>query len=260
MVTPLSLAGGARRGETGYINRLAPQSVPLVLAMEVQGWKHHACKKSAVSSFPKMVRENPTLGRPRISPNSIEARHLPVSPYGPSLLAARTIALRTRAADSQHWRTFIRNHAQSIVACDFFVAVFVRFQVLYVLVVMEIGTRRILHCNITTHPTAAWTIQQMREAIPSDHFSTRFLIHDRDGVFSAELDQQVSALELRVLRTPVRAPQANAYCERLVGTIRRECCDYVIPLSARHLLGVLREFLDHYNRRTPTFGAGTRYS
>jgi transposase InsO family protein len=93
---------------------------------------------------------------------------------------------------------------------------------------MEVGTRRIVHCNVTAHPTAAWTLQQLREAIPSDH-SYRFLIHDRDSIFSAEVDQQLKAFGLRVLHTPARAPKANAYCERLVGSVRRECLDFMIP-------------------------------
>jgi transposase InsO family protein len=101
--------------------------------------------------------------------------------------------------------------------------------VLYVFVVMEVGSRRILHCNVTEHPTAAWALQEFREAIPSDH-AYRFLIHDRDSIFSAEVDDELGAFGLKVLRTPVQAPKANAYCERLVGTIRRECLDYVIPL------------------------------
>ena len=89
-----------------------------------------------------------------------------------------------------------------------------------VFLLMEVGTRHIVHCSITAHPTAAWTFQQLREAIPSDH-SYRFLIHDRDAIFSAEMDQQLKTIEMRVLRTPARAPKANAYCERLVGNMRR---------------------------------------
>jgi transposase InsO family protein len=104
------------------------------------------------------------------------------------------------------------------VASDLLVAITAGFRVLYVFVVMEVGSRRILHCNVTEHPTAAWTLQQFREAIPSD------------SIFSAELDDELGAFGLKVLRTPVQAPKANAYCERLVGTIRRECLDYVIPL------------------------------
>jgi hypothetical protein len=94
------------------------------------------------------------------------------------------------------------------VACDFFVVVTATFRTLYVFVILELGTRRILHHNVTTHPTAEWTLQQFREALPGDH-PYRFLIHDRDGIFSKELDGEVTAMGVRVLRTPVRAPKAN---------------------------------------------------
>ncbi len=121
----------------------------------------------------------------------------------------------------QHWRTFVKNHAQGIVACDFLVAVTARFRVLFVFVMMEIGSRLVLHYNLTAHPTAEWTRQQLREAIPSDH-CYQFLIHDRDSIFSRDLDEEFKGcFGLRVLRTPVRAPKANAYCERLIGTVRR---------------------------------------
>src|SRR4029077_14551710 len=154
---------------------------------------------------------------------------------------------------SQHCKSFVRNHAQGIVACDFLAAVTVRFRVLFVLLVMEIGSRRILHCDLMPHPTAEWTLQQLREAIPSDH-ACQFLIHDRDTIFSSELDVEVkSAFGLKVLRTPVRAPQANAYCERLMGTVRRECLDFMILLHERQLRATLRLWVAHYNIRTLPF-------
>ena len=121
----------------------------------------------------------------------------------------------------QRWLTFIRNHAQAIAACDFFVVVTATFRTLYVFVVMDLGSRRILHHNVTAHPTAEWTAQQFREALPGGH-AYRFLIHDRDSIFSRELDKEVTAMGVRVLRTPVRAPTANSYCERFGGTLRRE--------------------------------------
>ena len=96
------------------------------------------------------------------------------------------------------------------MACDFFVVVTARFRILYVFVLMELGRRRILHVNVTDHPSADWTQQQLREALPGDH-PFRFLIHDRDSIFSQELDQGVAAMGVRVLRTPPRAPQAKAY-------------------------------------------------
>lgn len=160
-----------------------------------------------------------------------------------------------RGTSSQHWTAFVRNHAESIVACDFLVVVTARFQALYVFLLMEIGTRRIVHCNLTAHPTAEWTVQQFREAIASDH-SYRFLIRDRDSIFSAEVDQQLKAFGLRVLGTPARAPQANAYCERLVGTVRRECLDFMIPLGERHVGRILAEWVTHYDQGRPQSSLG----
>ena len=144
-----------------------------------------------------------------------------------------------RQPDPGHrWLTFVRNHAQAIVACDFFVVVTVRFRILYVFVLMELGRRRILHVNVTYHPSAEWTQQQLREALPGDHLF-RFLIHDRDSIFSQELGKAVADMGVLILRTPFRAPQANAQCERLIGTIRRECLDFLIPLGQRHLKNIL---------------------
>jgi transposase InsO family protein len=143
----------------------------------------------------------------------------------------------------------------AIVACDFFTSVTATFQVLYVFVALEIVTRRILHVNVTEHPTAEWTRQQFREFLDgaSGH---RYLIHDRDTIFSAAVDEAVSGFGLRVLKTPVRSPMANAYCERVVGTMRRECLDYVIPLSAHHLCRMVREFAVYYNRGRPHTALG----
>ena len=137
------------------------------------------------------------------------------------------------------------------------VVITARFRVLYVVVVMEVGSRRILRCNVTAHPTAAWTLQQFREAIPSDH-TYRFLIHDRDSILSAGVDDALSAFGLKVLRMPVQAPKANAYCERLMGTIRRECLDYVIPLSEKHLRIILRKWVCPLQSGTTTCELGTR--
>lgn len=155
----------------------------------------------------------------------------------------------------QRWTTFVRNHAEAIVACDFVVAVTATFKILYAFVIIEHATRRILHCNVTAHPTAEWTLQQLREAIPSDH-AHRFLIRDRDRKFSTDLDQSIHHLGLRVLKTPRRAPQANALFERTIGTMRRECLDYLIPLSAGHLRRILREWIEHFNSARPHSALG----
>ena len=102
------------------------------------------------------------------------------------------------------------------------------------LVVMEHASRRVIHLNVSAHPTAAWTLQQLREAIPSDH-TYRFILHDRDAIFSTGFDASIAHTGLEVIETPVRSPKVNSLCERLIGTLRRECLDWIIPLTEEHL-------------------------
>jgi putative transposase len=203
-----------------------------------------------------MARDNPTWGEERIANELLLKLGLRVSPRTVrKYLPRRLDRGGFHRVSSQCWRTFVRNHAQAIVACDFCVVVTATFRLLYVLVVMEHASRRILHANVTEHPTAQWTLQQLRDAIPVDH-SYRFLIHDRDTIFSQELDQRVRPLRLRVLKTPVRSPQANALCERLLGTLRRECLDFMIPLTENHLRPLLQEWVSHYNESRPHMALG----
>jgi putative transposase len=204
----------------------------------------------------QMARDNPTWGQERIANELRLKLGLQVSPrtvrkYMPKPLDHG----RGHRVPSQRWRTFVRNHAQTIVACDFCVVITATFRLLYVLVVMEHATRRILHCHVTTHPTAQWTLQQLREALPADH-AYRFLLHDRDSIFSAQLDQHIRNLGLRVLKTPPQSPQANALCERLIGTLRRECLDFVIPLTAHHVQRLLAAWVPHYNHGRPHMSLG----
>jgi len=126
---------------------------------------------------------------------------------------------------------------------------------MYVFVVLEVGTRRIRHWNVTAHPTAGWTAQQFRLIVSGDQ-PHRFVIHDRDTIYSEGVDRTLAAMGLIVLKTPVQIPQANAFCERLIGTIRRECLDFVIPINERHLGAVLREWVTHYNRGRPHASLG----
>jgi transposase InsO family protein len=186
----------------------------------------------------EMARDNPTWGEERIA-NELKLKlGIRVSP--------RTVAkyLRdgrpARTPDpKQRWLSFVHNHAKVIIACDFFVVVTATFRVLYIFVVMELSSRRIVHYNVTAQPTAEWTLQQFRETLPHDH-PYRFLIHDRDSLFSRALDQQLTNLGVRVLRTPIQAPMANSVCERLGGTLRRECLDFLIPFNERHLRIVVK--------------------
>ena len=123
---------------------------------------------------------------------------------------------------------------------------------------IEHQTRRIVHCNVTTYPTAAWTLQQLREGIPSDH-GYCFLVHDRDGIFSPRLDQSITHPGLRILRMPPQSPQANSPCERVIGTLRRECLDFLIPLTENHLRMVTKYWVTHYNRGRPPPALGREF-
>ena len=204
----------------------------------------------------RMARENPSWGEERSANELLLKLGLRVSPRTiRKYLPKRLNPGRGKRATTQRWTTFVRNHAQAIVACDFCVVVTATFRLLYVFVLMEHATRRILHIHVTTHPTAPWTLQQLREALPTDH-RYRFLLHDRDSIFSVQLDRSIQHLGLRVLKTPPQSPQANALCERLLGTLRRECVDYLIPFSANHLGHVLRQWVPHSNGGRPHMSLG----
>jgi transposase InsO family protein len=204
----------------------------------------------------RMARENPSWGEERIANELLLKLGLRVSPRTVrKYLPKRSDHGRRPHVPSQRWRTFVRNHAQAIVACDFCVVVTATFRLLYVLVVIEHATRRILHINATAHPTARWTMYQLREAIPADH-TYRFIIHDRDTIFSQDLDQRVRHFGLRVLKTPPQSPQANALCERLLGTLRRECLNFLIPLTENHLRHLLHAWVRHYNEGRPHMSLG----
>jgi putative transposase len=200
-----------------------------------------------------MAWNNPTWGEERIanelllkmgiriSPRTVR-RYMPDGPKRPN-------------APPQRWMTFVRNHAKAIIAADFFVVVTATFRFVYVLVVMEIETRRILHFNVTRHPTADWTMQQFRECVIGDE-GYKFIVHDRDSIYSSEVDALLRALGLRVLKTPYRAPQANAFCERLIGSARRECLDFVIPINEDHVRWTMKEWTTHYNKCRPHSSLG----
>jgi len=203
----------------------------------------------------EMASANRTWGEERIAAELLVKLGLHLSPrtvrrYMPT----RQGRPRTGAPSSQ-WSTFVRNHAAAMLACDFFVAISATFRALYVFVVLDVGTRRIRYCNVTDHPTAEWTTQQFRMVMSGDE-PHRFLIHDRDSIYSEDVDRAITAMGLTILKTPVRAPQANAFCERLIGTIRRECLDWMIPLNEEHLRTMLGEWIAHYNSGRPHASLG----
>jgi putative transposase len=200
-----------------------------------------------------MARENPVWGQERIANELLLKLGLRVSPRTVAKYMPRPAPGRPRG--DQLWSTFLSNHAGAIIACDFLVAVTCTFRVVYVLVVIEHRSRRLIHFNVTAHPTAQWTRQQLREAVGYDE-RYEYLLHDRDAIFSAELDESIRGLGLRVLKSPPRSPKANSICERVIGTLRRECLDWLIPLSEAHLRQTLRSWVAHYNRGRPHSALG----
>jgi putative transposase len=201
-----------------------------------------------------MAQANQTWGEERIAAELLLKLGVSVSPRTVRRYMRRPVPSRPRSS-LQTWRTFVRNHARETLACDFFVVVTATFRVVFVFLVLDIGTRRILHWNVTEHPTAEWTSLQFRSVLTGEE-PYRFIVHDRDAAFSPAVDDALRSMSLRVLKTPVRAPQANAFCERLIGTARRECLDHVIPLHERHLRKILAEWVPHYNRGRPHASLG----
>ena len=193
----------------------------------------------------RLVREmavaNPLWGAPRI--------HGELSKLGFDV-SERTVSRlmpRRRKPPSQSWRTFLTNHLGSTVAVDFLAVPTLTCRILFVFVVLAHDRRRILHVNVTRHPTSAWTCQQLRESFPDDA-TARFLLHDGDATFDAPFRRTAEAFGLTSLRTAPRSPWQNPYVERVIGSIRRECLDHVIVFNERHLRRVLRSYVAYYQR------------
>jgi hypothetical protein len=213
-------------------------------------WKsrHRTGRPRVPADVRALIREmstvNPLWGAPRI--------HGELQTLGISV-SQSTVAKymrRQRRPPSQAWRTFLTNHANQIMAADLFVCPRSRVGCSFVLVILEHDRRRIVHVAVTEHPTAAWTAQQLRNTF-SEHETPRYLLHDRDLVF-ADVATAIAAMNTQAVRTAPRSPWQNAYVERVIGSIRRECLDHVIVMNAAGLHRVLRDYVAYYMRsRTP---------
>ena len=188
----------------------------------------------------KLSRENPLWGAPRIHGEllklGVDVGETSVAKYMPP----------HRNPPSQTWRTFLENHLHSTVSVDFFTVPTIRFRVLYVFLVLAHDRRRIVHFNVTSHPTAEWTAQQLREAFPFDQ-APQYLLRDRDRIFGCEFSQQVADLGTEEVLGAPRSPWQRAYVERVIGTIRRECLDHVIVFNEASLCRHMMSFLAYYH-------------
>jgi putative transposase len=202
----------------------------------------------------RFARENPRWGYPRIAGELLKLG-LRVSPSTVRrlLLAAGLEPAPRRAGPS--WRDFLRQQAASMLACVFFTVKTISLRRFYVLFFIELGSRRVHLAGCTTNPSGAWVAQQARNLSFTGLFERmRFLIHDRDSKFTAAFDEVFRSEGIKVIHTPIRAPQANAYAERFVRSIRAECLDWLLILGRRHLERVLRVYTAHYNRERPHRG------
>jgi transposase InsO family protein len=187
----------------------------------------------------RMATPNPYWGAPRI--------HWELLKLGMEI-SERTVSRlmpKHRKPPSQTWKAFLNNHVQDLVSVDFFTVPTVSFRVLFVFVVLAHHRRRVVHFNVTEHPTAAWTAQQMLEAFPEDK-APHYLTRDRDQIYGEYFRHRLREMDITEVLTAPQSPWQNPFAERLVGSIRRECVDHVIVLGEKHLRRILKSYFDYY--------------
>jgi transposase InsO family protein len=199
----------------------------------------------------QMAEMNVGWGAPRIHGEllrlGIEISEITVSRYMPKR--------RPTAGSRQRWVTFLHNHLHETLAIDFAVVPTVTFGIVYVFFVLSLERRRVLHFNVTKHPTAAWSAQQVFEACPFDP-PGRFLIRDNDKIYGTYFRKRVDGLGLEQIRTAFRSPWQNGFAERWIGSLRRDCLDHVIAINERQLRRVVESYLDYYHEDRTHLGLG----
>lgn len=194
-----------------------------------------------------MSKANPRWGTPRIIGEleklGIEVSRATVDKY----------RVRARRNPSITWKAFLKNEAKAIAGIDFFTVATVNFRVLYVFVVVMHDRRRVIHFNVTEHPSAEWTAQQIVEAFPWET-APKYLLRDNDGIYGKKFTKRVKGMGVKEVRTACRSPWQNPYTERLIGSIRRDCLNHVIVLGEEHLRSLLRPYFEYCHRSRTHLG------
>jgi putative transposase len=201
----------------------------------------------------RLARENPRWGYQRIV-GELAGAGVRVSATTVAKILRQAGVSPAGARAQLSWHDFLRAHADSLIACDFFTVETLWLGRLYVLFFLELGSRRVHFAGCTPNPDGRWTTQQARQlawSLSEQATPARFLIHDRDSKFSRAFDEVFRSEGIEIIRTPFRAPKANAFAERWVGTVRRDCLDWLLISSRRQLEHVLRVYIEHYNTHRP---------
>ena len=196
-----------------------------------------------------MVSANPLWRAPRIH-GELQMLGVPIS--------ERTVSRILRSLGqppSQTWKTFLLNHLGQTVSMDFFTVPTITMKVLFVFIVLEHRSRQVLHFNVTEHPTAAWTSQQIVEAF-IDRDAARYLIRDRDSIYGNDVRLRIESLGIEEVLTTPQSPWQNPYAERLIGSIRRECLNHFVILNAKHLKRTLAKYFDYHHESRTHLGLG----
>lgn len=147
----------------------------------------------------------------------------------------------------QRWKTFLKNHSREIISIDFFTVATVNFKIVYVLIFLDHHRRKIIHFNVTSNPTSLWTSQQVKNTF-YNRDTPKYLIRDRDSIFGNYFNDSINNFGIKQLITSYRSPWQNGYCERVIGSIRRECLDHLIIINENHLRKVLYEYVNYFNK------------
>ncbi len=205
--------------------------------------------KEHIALMRRMAKENLTWGTERIRGELLKLG-LPVAK---STIQRYLKGRRAVGPGSQTWRTFLHNHASAIWVCDFLQTYDVWFRDIFVFVIIELASRRVVHAAVTRHPSEAWVAQQLREATPFGE-GPRYLIRHNDRKYGTTFDRLAIGAGIKVLHTPIAAPRANSFCERFLGSLRRECLGFFLILSERQLLQFVTEYVRYYNHARPHQG------